>query len=92
MASYTDEHLLKDLTEHIIPYADSLGMNEQELPNVFAILSQDSISIVSDAYPRVATTLDTMRKVFKWVVSSSTTLSLALFSAVQITFWAEFKA
>jgi ADP-dependent glucokinase len=65
MASYTDEHLLKDLTEHIIPYADSLGMNEQELPNVFAILSQDSISIVSDAYPRVATTLDTMRNVFK---------------------------
>ena len=65
MASYTDAELLEDLTKHIIPYTDSLGMNEQELPNIFAILSQDSIAFVSDSYPRVATTLDTMRKVFK---------------------------
>lgn len=29
MASFTDTDLLNDLTEYIIPYADSLGMNEQ---------------------------------------------------------------
>ena len=29
MASFTDSALLQDLKKHIIPYADSLGMNEQ---------------------------------------------------------------
>lgn len=29
MASFTEEKLLKLLREYVIPYADSLGMNEQ---------------------------------------------------------------
>ena len=29
MASFTETHLLQDLSRWIIPYADSLGMNEQ---------------------------------------------------------------
>ena len=29
MASFVDESLLSELTEHIIPQSDSIGMNEQ---------------------------------------------------------------
>lgn len=29
MASFTDTELLNDLIEYVVPYADSLGMNEQ---------------------------------------------------------------
>jgi ADP-dependent glucokinase len=29
MASFAEAELLHQLTEHVIPYADSLGMNEQ---------------------------------------------------------------
>ncbi|CAG0916221.1 unnamed protein product [Notodromas monacha] len=64
MASFTDENLLRDLAQHIIPYADSLGMNEQELPILFAVLAKEDLAFVSDAYPRIANTLDTMRQVF----------------------------
>ena len=33
MASFSEESLLKELMHKVLPYADSLGMNEQELPN-----------------------------------------------------------
>lgn len=29
MASFTDTELLNDLMDYVVPYADSLGMNEQ---------------------------------------------------------------
>lgn len=64
MASYTDPTLLHQLVEHVLPYANSLGMNEQELPNLFSILKYGNVSYVSDSYPRVATVLDTMRDVY----------------------------
>ncbi|XP_014665908.1 PREDICTED: ADP-dependent glucokinase-like isoform X2 [Priapulus caudatus] len=67
MASFTDESLLQDLAELVFPYIDSFGMNEQELPNLYAALYKKNISLVSDTYPRVATVLDQMREVFRVV-------------------------
>ena len=61
MASFTDEVLLRELLQYVIPYADSLGMNEQELDNLHNLLLYGNISYASDPYPRIATTLDLMR-------------------------------
>ena len=38
MASFTEESLLKELVDKVLPYCDSLGMNEQELPNILGVL------------------------------------------------------
>ena len=57
MASFVDETLLKDLTELVIPFADSLGMNEQELPNLRSMLLFQNVSVISDSNPRTAVTL-----------------------------------
>ncbi|XP_064118014.1 ADP-dependent glucokinase-like [Macrobrachium nipponense] len=65
MASFTETELLKDLSQYIIPYADSLGMNEQELPNLYSILKYGNVSFISDFNPRVAVVLDQMREVFR---------------------------
>ena len=65
MASFVDEELFKELSEHIIPNADSLGMNEQELPNLVSMLLHGNISVVSDSNPRTAVTLDQMREVYR---------------------------
>jgi len=34
MASFAEEDLVHELIDKVLPYADSLGMNEQELPNI----------------------------------------------------------
>jgi len=65
MASFVDDALLQELTEFVIPNADSLGMNEQELPNLLSMLLHGNISVVSDSNPRTAVTLDQMRDVYK---------------------------
>lgn len=57
MASFVDETLLQDLTEFVVPYADSLGMNEQELPNLRSMLMYGNVSVLSDSNPRIAGTL-----------------------------------
>ncbi len=57
MASFVDESLLKELTEEVIPYADSLGMNEQELPNLYSMLKYGNITLASDSNPRIANVL-----------------------------------
>ena len=44
MASFVDTSLLVDLASHILPQADSLGMNEQELPNLHSLLTKAGIS------------------------------------------------
>ena len=61
MASFTEELLLKEIMEYVVPYADSIGMNEQELTNLCSILEYGNITIVSDPYPRVAKALDQLR-------------------------------
>jgi len=65
MASFVDETLLKELTTEVIPYADSLGMNEQELPNLYSMLKFGNITLASDSNPRIAVVLDQMRQLFQ---------------------------
>ena len=65
MASFVDSSLLKELVEHVIPQSDSIGMNEQELPNLFSILTSGKVVEVADSNPRTAVILDMMRTVFR---------------------------
>ena len=64
MASFAEEQLLSEIVEHIVPYADSLGMNEQELVDLGSMLQFGNISIASDPFPRVASTLDQIRTLY----------------------------
>ena len=64
MASFTDNALLRELTEYVLPYVDSVGMNEQELPNLKSILGHRTVTVVSESVPRVASTLDDMRGLY----------------------------
>ncbi|KAM8946277.1 ADP-dependent glucokinase-like [Pelodytes ibericus] len=64
MASFVEQSLLKDLLEYVIPYSDSLGMNEQELPNLLSLIKGGNITVLSDPYPRVASILDQMRELY----------------------------
>lgn len=53
------------LTLCLLSQADSLGMNEQELPNLLSLLKGSNITVLSDPNPRVATVLDQMREVYR---------------------------
>jgi len=64
MASFVDEDLFGDLMHYVLPHSDSLGMNEQELPNILNYLRHGNLTMVADAYPRVASTLDEMRGLY----------------------------
>lgn len=64
MASYVDLTLLNHLTRLVLPFADSVGMNEQELSNLLNVLEHGQVSVVADSNPRIATALDQMRKIF----------------------------
>ncbi|XP_053315960.1 ADP-dependent glucokinase-like [Spea bombifrons] len=64
MASFVEQGLMKDLLEYVIPYSDSLGMNEQELPNLLSLIKGGNITVLSDPYPRVASILDQMRELY----------------------------
>ncbi|XP_063049335.1 ADP-dependent glucokinase [Engraulis encrasicolus] len=64
MASFVDEELLAELLEGVVPLADSLGMNEQELPNLLSLLRGSNVTVLSDPNPRVATVLDQMRALY----------------------------
>ena len=67
MASFAEEACLKDIVENVVDHMDSLGMNEQELPNLFSLLTNGSVTLISDPYPRIATTLDHMRDVYRLI-------------------------
>ncbi|XP_030638149.1 ADP-dependent glucokinase [Chanos chanos] len=67
MASFVDEGLLGDLLEFVLPHADSLGMNEQELPNLLSLFRGSNVTVLSDPNPRVATVLDQMRELYRLV-------------------------
>ncbi|XP_061173538.1 uncharacterized protein LOC133182704 [Saccostrea echinata] len=64
LASFTDEKLLREIRDNVVLYSDSLGMNEQELPNLVSILTKGKVTLVADAYPRIAPVLDQMRQVY----------------------------
>lgn len=65
LASFAEESCFRDVVDNVVYYTDSLGMNEQELPNLHSILTNGSVTLISDPYPRIATTLDHMRAVYK---------------------------
>ena len=65
MAPFHQEEYFDELLQYIIPYAGSVGMNEQELPNLWSKLLYGNITMVSSQKPRVATVLDLMRDVYK---------------------------
>ena len=73
MASFSDEILMKEILENVVLYSDSLGMNEQELPNLVNMLTGGKISLVADSHPRIATVLDQMRTVFKLLKNTDET-------------------
>lgn len=64
MASYVEKDLLSLIEKNILPYTDSIGMNEQEVANLNRKLSKDTVASATDSNPRVAHTLDLMREVF----------------------------
>ncbi|KAL8607397.1 hypothetical protein ACOMHN_024422 [Nucella lapillus] len=64
MASFTDETLLQEIMDTVVAHSDSLGMNEQELPNLVSLLENGNVTILSDSHPRVASVLDQMRTVY----------------------------
>lgn len=67
MASFVDDKLLSELCNLVIPFADSLGMNEQEIANLYNSMYYGNISLVANSTPRVATVLDQMRTLFKLI-------------------------
>ncbi|KAG9344777.1 hypothetical protein JZ751_010464 [Albula glossodonta] len=67
MASFVDEGLMGDLLSLVVPLADSLGMNEQELPNLLSLIKRGNVTVLSDPNPRVATVLDQMRELYRLV-------------------------
>lgn len=64
MASFAEEKLLFELCDSVIPFADSLGMNEQEIANLHNAMYYGNISLVANSTPRIATVLDQMRTLF----------------------------
>ncbi|XP_003707744.1 ADP-dependent glucokinase isoform X2 [Megachile rotundata] len=71
MASFSEEKLLFELCETVIPFADSLGMNEQEIANLHNAMYYGNISLVANSTPRIATVLDQMRTLFKLIRTRS---------------------
>ncbi|XP_021699030.1 ADP-dependent glucokinase [Aedes aegypti] len=65
MASFVELELIQLLLKDVMPYCDSIGMNEQELDNLRQVLEFGQISLVADCNPRVAISLDQARSVFK---------------------------
>lgn len=72
MASFTEERLLRELMEHVIPHADSLGMNEQELADLCSMYEHGNVTVASDPFPRVASTLDRIRLLHSYIRKKGT--------------------
>ena len=67
MASFTELQLLSDLVKYVMPYADSMGMNEQELADLCSFFERGNITVVSDPFPRIASTLDKIRILYSYM-------------------------
>lgn len=77
MASFVDENLVNNILRQIVPFTDSIGCNEQELPNIYAALSGEKLVTVADSMPKVANILDILRATYKMLqnVNSDRTTS-----------------
>lgn len=65
MASFAEPAFVRQLFDEVLPFADSLGMNEQELAALVQFTQNGRLSMASESNPRVGTTLDAMRRLFK---------------------------
>jgi ADP-dependent glucokinase len=65
MGVFHEHELFVDLLEYVFPYSDSIGMNEQDLPNLLTMLKHNKITKTATQKPRVAVILDQMRQVYK---------------------------
>uniref|UniRef100_A0A158R970 LIM zinc-binding domain-containing protein n=1 Tax=Taenia asiatica TaxID=60517 RepID=A0A158R970_TAEAS len=65
MASFVETNFVANLTRALLPYVDSIGLNEQELPNLRSLLSKGRVaSQASLSTPRAAVMLDEMREIW----------------------------
>ncbi|EUB55916.1 putative ADP-dependent glucokinase [Echinococcus granulosus] len=65
MASFVETNFVANLTRTLLPYVDSIGLNEQELPNLRSLLSEGRVaSQASVSTPRAAVMLDEMREIW----------------------------
>ena len=65
MASFSDRNLLQLIKQHVIPYVDSLGMNEQELSNLVSILERDEVTLLADQSPKLEDVLALIRQLYR---------------------------
>ena len=68
-ATFVEPDMIGVLASHVIPHVDSLGMNEQELPNLLSFLRNGKITMLSDAYPHVSHVLGQMRALYRLLYS-----------------------
>ncbi|KAM3186710.1 hypothetical protein ACTXT7_003788 [Hymenolepis weldensis] len=72
MASFVETAFVSNLTRTILPYVDSIGLNEQELPNLLSLLMEGRVaSQASVSTPRAAVMLDGMREIWNAMTDSS---------------------
>lgn len=64
LASFAEVAFVRQLFDAVLPYSDSLGMNEQELGTMFAFARHANLTYASESNPRVGSTLDRMRQLF----------------------------
>ena len=65
MASFSNRNLLQLIKQHVIPYIDSLGMNEQELSNLVSILDRDEVTLLADQSPMLEDLLSAVRQLYR---------------------------
>ncbi|KAL3318212.1 hypothetical protein Ciccas_003122 [Cichlidogyrus casuarinus] len=64
-ASFDDAGLAGNIAKLILPYTDSIGLNEQELPSLIELLKYGKVPLnPNQSIPRVATVLDQIREVW----------------------------
>lgn len=71
MASFSEVAMMESILTHVIPFVDSLGMNEQELPNVVSMFQHGEITTHADSNPRTATVLDNIRELYRHLQTRS---------------------
>ncbi|KAM7539115.1 hypothetical protein Aperf_G00000056871 [Anoplocephala perfoliata] len=72
MASFVEAAFVANLTRTIIPYVDSIGLNEQELPNLRSLLVEGRVAFqASVSTPRAAVMLDGMREIWSALTDTS---------------------
>ncbi|CAL8070352.1 unnamed protein product [Calicophoron daubneyi] len=71
MASYVNASFAREMLRSVMPHMDSIGLNEQELPNLVSLLTNGTITTISSAYPPAADMLDAMRSAWALLTDPS---------------------